>query len=137
MSDLTRRAERRQKRLDQRRQEAMPLFATVPAVLESVAPLPSVDALQREQLGREQQVRAMHLRRTKMSLDVWLRWRGVCERYIGMEQVRHCESYCRRLYPSYRWEPGYRADYWHRLARDLGLDPSWPEPTWWAWPGKR
>jgi hypothetical protein len=129
-------AEERQSRLDQKRREALPLFATAPEVLEELAPLPTVDEILREKQHTEQWVRARHLRMLQTSLAGWAKWRGVCERYLTREQIAHCEGFCRKTYPSYQWSPEYRHDYWHRLARDLGLDPSWPEPTWCAWPGK-
>jgi len=129
--DPARLAQERQGRLDKRRREAMPLFATAPAVLDELAPLPTVDDLLRQKQRIEQDVRARHLRMLQRSLAGWVTWRGLVARYITPDQVRHCEAWCRRIYPP---DPLYRHSYWHTLARDLGLDPSWPEPTWWAFP---
>ena len=114
------RAIRRQKRFDRKRKAALPLFATQPEVLDSVAPLPSVAALREEERIRHSAVRAQDLRRLQLGLSGWLRSRACAEMYFTMPQIAHMEAYCRRTYPSFEYNPACRADYWYCLLRELG-----------------
>lgn len=112
------RAARRQRRMDRRRRRELPLFAAAgDAVLDSIAPLPTVEELVDQ--GRRYQISAYagHLRRLKMGIDGWLRYRAIVEPYVTMDQIAYMESYCRRTYPSHE----YRGGYYSALACELGL----------------
>jgi hypothetical protein len=116
------RAERRQKRLDKKRREALPLFATSEQVLESVQPLPQADAIRRELLDGSAKTQAMILRHLKVSITSWMHYRQIAERYITLDQIAYMETYCRNTLPPYRTAPEYRADYWRHMLRAFGLE---------------
>lgn len=112
------RAERRQRRMDRKRRRELPLFAAAgDQVLDSVAPLPTVEAL--VEAGRRYQISAYvgHLRLLKHNIDGWLRYRAAVEPYVTMDQIAYMEGYCRRTYPSHE----YRGGYYRALACELGL----------------
>lgn len=116
------RAERRQKRLDKRRRDELPLFATSEQVLESVQPLPQADAIRRELLDGSAKTQAMILRHLKVSITTWTHYRQIAERYITLDQIAYMETCCRETLPPYRTAPEYRADYWRHFVRALGLE---------------
>jgi len=121
------RAQRRQKRLDKKRREALPLFATSEQVLESVQPLPQVDAIRAELLDGIAKTQAMILRHLKVSIISWMHYRQIAERYITMDQIAAMETCCREVLPGYARAPVYRADYWHQILRAMGLLPGEPQ----------
>lgn len=113
------RAERRQRRLDKKRREALPLFAAAgDATLDSIAPLPTVSVLEQEERQRQARTCASALKRQRMSLRSWLRYRAIAERYITGDQVRAMETYCRNVLPD---SMEYRADYWWQMLCECGL----------------
>lgn len=115
------RAERRVKRLQKRAEQELPLFAQV-GMAHEIAHVPTVDKAARELLAMARGVRVAHLRRLRTAITAWARWRAVAERYFSMEQIAHMEGYCRRVFPSRVYAPIYRAEYWHQLCRELGIE---------------
>ena len=115
---MSTRAARRVARLDKRRREALPLFAAT-GTIDAVVPLPSEEKVDAEYLWMECNVRAKQLIMLRNSLLSWLYYRMVCERVLPWEEIQSGEEYCRRVLPH---NPVYRADYWHRRARALGLE---------------
>jgi|LSQX01.3.fsa_nt_gb hypothetical protein len=112
------RAERRQRRIDKRRREALPLFAALGEdVLESVAPLPTVSELERQERWYQAAAGASALRREIVALRSWLRHRALAEQYFTMDQIAMMEQYC-RIFPS---DPAYRADYWRSVCCECAL----------------
>lgn len=114
---------RRQKRLDKRRREELPLFATDEALLDSVQPLPRTEEIEQFLVHNEVSARARNLRVLKMGLDSWIEYRLIAERYITIDQVAVIESECRRIYPPCETNPSYRADHWQHILRALQLLP--------------
>jgi len=115
-SDTAKRASARIQRLDKRRREELPLFATDQAVLDSVAPLPSVDETTRFLYRQQASACAMVLRVRKLCLDQWFAQRRIAEQYLTLDQVRYMEAH----YPA-TWPRDYRSDWWRMVLRDLGV----------------
>lgn len=116
-TDLTVLAQRRQKRLQKRRQEATPLFVAT-GVADAVEPIPTVREIE-DWYRRQAMVTYAHaLRRERNSLRDWTIYRGMAEEYLSFDQVRHMERESARIYPS---APLYRASYWRRFLLAMGL----------------
>lgn len=117
-SDTAKRASARIQRLDRRRREELPLFATDQAVLDSVAPLPSADDAARFVRRQQAGACATHLRILKLHIDQWIRMRGIAEQYLTLDQVQYMEAH----YPS-TWPRDYRAAWWRMRLQELGVRP--------------
>ncbi len=126
-----RRAERRQQRLIKRRNEAMPLFVAA-GIADQVQAIPAVDDIAVRMERRQRCVMARRLGMLAADIRKWAELRIIAERYLTQDQVAHIEAYCRRTYPSYRYEPVYRVDYWWRLLHAMGVpecqtwEPAYP-----------
>lgn len=126
---LTQRAQERVRRLDSRRREALPLWATNEQVLEQLAPLPSVETAAISLLTLQRQAMAAALRRQRDILRSLIVHRELCARYISASEIVRMERYARRAYPSVEYIPGVYVN----LAFGLGIrcecDTCAP---WWA-----
>jgi len=115
--DLRTKAERRQKRLIARRDEAMPLFVAA-GIADEIQPIPDVPEIERYYRRECAAVCAMLLRQRRDGLRDWVRYRAVAEEYVTPDQMHRMEAQSQRTYPG---DPGYRADYWRRFLGALGL----------------
>jgi hypothetical protein len=109
---------RRVKRLEKRRHEELPLFATVPAVLDRFAPPPTEDSVRAELEGMQQEVLGRLARSRAWAQARAEQYRARVGEYITEDQLQHMDAYIERTYP--RGEC-YAADYWRTLATRLGV----------------
>ena len=109
---------RRVKRLDKRRHDELPLFATVPAVLDQFAPPPTAEGVRAELEGMQQEVLDRLARSHAWAQAKAEQYRARLGEYITEEQLRYMDAYIERAYP--RGEC-YAADYWRTLAMRLGV----------------
>jgi hypothetical protein len=121
---LEQKIERRQRRLDKRRREELPLFAAAgDMVLSSVAPLPTTEQIEQQYQRWEQEFAARQGRMERFRQQMreqWHRARELAGRYITSEQIEHIDGHIWRVFPP---DPVYGADHWsHLLADLLGLD---------------
>ena len=116
-TDLAVRAKRRVKRLDKKRREALPLFATDEAVLDSVAPLPSLADTERFMRQRQANVFATVLRVRRLKIDHWIAQRRIAERYLTLDQIQHIEVHYPRTWPA-----DYRSERWRMMLQEMGVN---------------
>jgi len=109
---------KRVKRLEQRRHEELPLFATVPAVLDQFAPPPTAERVRAELEGMQNEVLNRLARSRAWAQAKATQYRARVGEYITEDQLQHMDAYIERAYP--RGEC-YAADYWRTLATRLGV----------------
>lgn len=115
-TDIAVRAKRRVKRLDKKRREALPLFATDDAVLDSVAPLPTQGETERFMRQCRSRTYATVLCIRKLHIDQWMAKRRIAEQYLTLDQVRYMEQH----YPP-TWPRDYRGSWWRMMLREMGV----------------
>lgn len=110
---------KRVKRLEKRRQEQLPLFATVPEVLEQIEPTQTAGMV-REDLERRQQavLDMLKAHNERWSAEAFRR-RAHVARCVTSEELQVMDAYVARTYPP---DPLYAAEYWWGQAQKLGVE---------------
>jgi len=109
---------KRVKMLEKRRHEELPLFATVPAVLDQFAPPPTAERVRAELEGMQNEVLNRLARSRAWAQAKATQYRARVGEYITEDQLQHMDAYIERTYP--RGEC-YAVDYWRTLATRLGV----------------
>lgn len=116
-TDLATLAKRRQKRLEKRRDEAMPLFVAT-GVADAVEPIPTVREIEVWYRRKDASVFARVLGRERDSLRDWVTYRALAEHYLSIDQVQHMERESARIYQN---NTLYRGGYWRSFLLVVGL----------------
>lgn len=138
---IEQKAVRRRARLDKRRREELPLLAAAgDAVLNSVAPLQSVQGIKADYERWRADLAERLQKGTRRNFEELTRLHELAARYLTEDEVLRIDAYVRRVFP-----PAlvYEVDYWRRLLLGLGAfgvekrDEFWKMEDWWIKHGLR